>query len=132
MNHPQIPATTLPREILFKSDNEEIEAFVCRDAQDEEAKTLSETTGGTKAFLLSGDVDNSTTSNHDEIVKYTTIDSPYGKFSSASNHFEMKNVTDSPKGAKRSSLDLSPDNFFMTSNEINGKWRRMIFFLMYD
>lgn len=82
--------------------------------------------------MLSGDVDNSTTSNHDEIVKYTTIDSPYGKFSSASNHFEMKSVTDSPKGAKRSSLDLSPDNFFMTSNEINGKWRRVIFFLMYD
>lgn len=70
-----------------------------------------------------GDVVKSTTSNNDDIVKYlgNEYSSPYGKFSSASDHFEMKNLEDSPKGAKRNSIDLSPDSFFMTSNEINGK-----------
>jgi hypothetical protein len=113
----QIPATKLPREILFKSDNEEIEAFVCRDAQDEEAKTSGTTATSTfKSPLLDGD--HATTSN-DEIVKYLDNESsPYGKFTSA--HFEMKH--DSPKAmTKRSPLDLSPENFFMTSNEMNGE-----------
>lgn len=107
----QVPATKLPREISFKSDNDEIEAFVCRDTQDEEAKTSGTTF---KSPLLDGDH-----ASNDEIVTYLNSESsPYGKLSSA--HFEMKN--DSPKAmTKRSPLDLSPENFFMSSNEINGK-----------
>lgn len=123
----QIPATKLPREILFKSDNEEIEAFVCRDAQDEEAKT-SGTTIATSTFkspLLGGD--HATTSN-EEIVNYLDNESsPYGKLSSA--HFEIKH--DSPKAiTKRSPLELSPENFFMTSNEMNGEFEEFLYFLI--
>jgi hypothetical protein len=119
----QIPATPLPREILFKSDNEAIEAFVCRDAQDEETKSiLLETTSGATPTLSStsllDDAENCTTTNNsEEIVSYLSDSSPFGKFSNV--NFEMKqNAENILKGLKQNSPDLSPETFF---SEINGK-----------
>ncbi|XP_070492027.1 transcription factor E2f1-like [Chironomus tepperi] len=107
-----IPATPLPREIHFKSDREEIEAFVSREAQDEDLKTtLSETSVDFKS-------PNNSTSNENGV-----FDNCLGESSSYSNLIQTSSqselsVESSPK-VKRSPLDLSPENFFMTSNEIN-------------
>lgn len=111
----QIPATPLPREIHFKSDREEIEAFVSREAQDEDLKTtLSETSVDFKS-------PNNSTSNENEVFDNCLGESSsYNNLLQTSSQSEL-NVDTSPK-AKRSSLDLSPENFFMTSNEINGKF----------
>lgn len=114
--HQQIPATPLPREIHFKSDREEIEAFVSREAQDEDLKTtLSETSVDFKS-------PNNSTSNENGVFDNCLGESSssYSNLIQTSSQSELSDAS-SPK-AKRSPLDLSPENFFMTSNEINGKF----------
>lgn len=110
-----IPATNLPREIHFKSDTEEIEAFVSRDAQDEDLKsatTLSEGSVDIKSL-------NNSTSNGNGV-----FDNCLGSASTSYSNSSLVDTTNvngnsSPQPAKRSPLDLSPENFFMTANEIN-------------
>lgn len=123
--HTQIPATKLPREIHFKSDKEEIEAFVSRDAQDEDLKTtttLSETsvdfnkTHNISTSNGSGVFDNclgESSSSYNINHSSSLVETP--------NQLQLNDDNPSPK-AKRSPLDLSPENFFITSNEINGKF----------
>jgi hypothetical protein len=112
----QIPATKLPREIHFKSDKGEIEAFVCRDAQDEDTKAAplqSTDVNGDDPFKQSiADC----TNESGVVADY--LDDSFGKLLNTSNHMVARNS--SPK-AKKNPLELSPENFFMTSNEMNGK-----------
>lgn len=116
MNHlNQIPATKLPREIHFKSDKGEIEAFVCRDAQEEDMKSAPlQGTSGDDSFKQQSLGDS--ISENGVIEDYLEEDS-FGKLLRSANSAEIKSP--SPK-LKKNQLDLSPD-FFMTSNEINGK-----------
>lgn len=115
----QIPATKLPREIHFKSDKGEIEAFVCRDAQDEETKTAPLQSTGDNPMMTDS------TDESGVISDFLEEDS-FGKLLGTSLHVAARNS--SPK-AKKHPLDLSPENFFMTSNEMNGKWRQLHFIL---
>lgn len=111
--HLQIPATKLPREIHFKSDKGEIEAFVCRDAQDEETKTAPLQSTGDNLQLVADCADES------GVISDFLEEDSFGKLLGTSLHMAARNS--SPK-AKKHPLDLSPENFFMTSNEMNGKW----------
>lgn len=106
----QIPATKLPREIHFKSDKGEIEAFVCRDAQDEETKTAPLQSTGDN--LLVADC-----TNESGVIADYLEDETFGK---VLNSPSLASRNSSPK-AKKSPLELSPENFFMTSNEMNGE-----------
>jgi hypothetical protein len=115
--HTQIPATKLPREIHFKSDKGEIEAFVCRDAQDEDTKTAplqSTDVNGEDPFKQSI----ADSSNESGVIADFLEDDSFGKLLGSPNHMVARNS--SPK-ARKNPLDLSPENFFMTSNEMNGK-----------
>lgn len=116
MNLDQIPATKLPREIHFKSDKGEIEAFVCRDAQDEETKTapLQSDTSETDAFKQAI----ADCTNESGVIADYLEDDSFGKLLSSPNQMMARNS--SPK-VKKHPLDLSPEHFFMTSNEMNGK-----------
>jgi hypothetical protein len=106
---PQIPATKLPREIHFKSDKGEIEAFVCRDAQDEETKTAPLQSTGDSVLVAD------CTNESGVIADY--LEDDFGKILSSPG---MTSKSSSPK-ARKSPLDLSPENFFMTSNDMNGE-----------
>ena len=120
----QIPATPLPREIHFKSDREEIEAFVSREAQDEDllkSASLSETSVDFKSPNTNTSTSNEQHGVFDNCLGESSSSSSYSNLIQTTSQSEL-NVESSPK-AKRSSLDLSPENFFMTSNEINGKYR---------
>ncbi|KAG5681419.1 hypothetical protein PVAND_010857 [Polypedilum vanderplanki] len=138
-----IPATKLPREIHFKSDKDEIEAFVCRDAQDEDSKTtLSDATSAdikTSSLLTSSSAITSTTaisstSNTRNIVEnYLNESSPSTSsydtrilnsttttnVSSSVELVKAEELNNSNNIVKQHPLDLSPENIFMTSNEIN-------------
>lgn len=78
---------------------------MCRDAQDEETKTAPLQSTGDN--LLVADC-----TNESGVIADFLEDDSFGKILSSRNS--------SPK-AKKSPLDLSPENFFMTSNEMNGK-----------
>jgi len=104
-----IPATKLPREIHFKSDKGEIQAFVYRDAQDDDIKTA--TLQLTNDSLLIGEC-----TNESGVIADYLEDDSFGKLLSSPCHMTVRNS--SPK-AKKHPLDLSPENFFMTSNEMN-------------
>lgn len=123
----QIPATPLPREIHFKSDKEEIEAFVSRDALDEDLKTtsLSETSEDLKQITNSNGV-------FDNCLGESTSSSTYNSTSliqQSSNHTELNpDSNTSSKTNSKTPLDLSPENFFMTSNEMNGQCHNISYF----
>lgn len=110
----QIPATKLPREIHFKSDKGEIEAFVCRDAQDEETRNAP-----LQSTEPSADCDPFKQGLADEsgVIADFLEDDSFSKLLGSSSLVARNS---SPK-AKKHPLDLSPENFFMTSNEMNGK-----------
>jgi len=110
-----IPATKLPREIHFKSDKGEIEAFVCRDAQEDESKTapLQSELSGVDPFKQSvADC----TNESGVIADYLEYDSFGHNMLGSPAQMIAKNS--SPK-AKKHPLDLSPESLFMTSNEMN-------------
>lgn len=136
-----IPATKLPREIHFKSDKDEIEAFVCRDAQDEDSKksttaSLSESTSVdiVKSSLLSSSsiaMRSSCTSNSNVIIENYLNESSTPSVSTSHDvrltNRDLTNASgiktesnDSNPIIIRNPLELSPENFFITSNEMNG------------
>lgn len=91
---------------------------MCRDAQDEETKTAplqSNDTNGNDLFRQSTA---DCTNESGVIADY--LDDSFGKLLNASSNM-MVTRNSSPK-AKKHPLDLSPENFFMTSNEMNGKF----------
>lgn len=86
-----------------------------RDAQDEDLKTstLSET---------SEDLQPQTNNSNGVLDNCLGESSTYNNNSSlleTSNHSDLSEASSSK--TKRNPLDLSPENFFMTSNEINGQ-----------
>lgn len=113
----QIPATKLPREIHFKSDKGEIEAFVCRDAQDEETRNapLQSTEPSADCDPFKQGLADAT--DESGVIADYLEDESFSKLLGSSSLVARNS---SPK-AKKHPLDLSPENFFMTSNEMNGK-----------
>jgi len=102
---------------------------VCRDAQDEEVKSAplqsTAASNGDDPFKQSiGGGDCNTTDESGVIEDYLEEDS-FGLLGSTSAStsaaaLEMRS-TSSPKTNKRNPLDLSPENFFMSNNDMNGK-----------
>lgn len=88
-----------------------MEAYVLRDADEIKTAPLQSDASGDGPFKQSlADC----TNESGVIADYLE------KLLSSPNQMITKNS--SPK-AKKHPLDLSPENFFMTSNEMNGKWR---------
>lgn len=86
---------------------------MCRDAQDEETKTAPLQSTGDCNLLVAD------CTNESGVIADYLEDDSFGKIlSSPVGHMATRNS--SPK-ARKSPLDLSPENFFMTSNEMNGK-----------
>ena len=84
---------------------------MCRDAQDEDTKPLQSTSSDN--HLMVADC-----TNESGVIADYLEDESFGKLLSTSNHMVAKNSSPKPK---KNPLDLSPENFFMTSNEMNGK-----------
>lgn len=86
---------------------------MCRDAQDEETKTapLQSDASGDDAFKQAI----ADCTNESGVIADYLEDDSFGKLLSSPTR------NSSPK-AKKHPLDLSPE-FFMTSNEMNGKFR---------
>lgn len=112
-----IPATKLPREICFKTDKGEIEASLYRDVQNGETKTAplqSNDLSGDDPFKQSL----ADCTNESGVVSDFLEDDSFGKLLSARPSSFAGAKNSSPK-SKKSPLDLSPENFFMTTTEIN-------------
>lgn len=83
---------------------------MCRDAQDEETKTAPLQSTGDN--LLVADC-----TNESGVIADYLDDETFGKVLNLPN---LASRNSSPK-VKKSPLELSPENFFMTSNEMNGE-----------
>ncbi|CRK99003.1 CLUMA_CG012079, isoform A [Clunio marinus] len=105
-----IPATRLPREIQIKSDKGEIEAFVCGDAQDD-SKTAPLKSTSDNLFMAD-------CTNESGVIADYFEDDSFNNLLNLSSAPVRGAVHSSPK-EKKHPLDLSPENFFMTSNEMN-------------
>jgi hypothetical protein len=111
---------------------------VCREAQDEESKTTSLLSEATSADIKTSSLLSSSssstamgdsTSNENVIVENYLDEPSTSSFdirllnsTAAASSTEMKAEPSesSPRAKRHHPLDLSPENFFMTSNEING------------
>lgn len=87
---------------------------MCRDAQDEETKTAPLQSTGDNVLVAD-------CTNESGVIADYLEDDNFGKILSSPG---MTSKSSSPK-ARKSPLDLSPENFFMTPNEMNGKWRKI-------